>query len=220
MASMRRRRSRSPQEPFRLRSSSRGQLQGDGRARIKCIYHHLRLAKLVKHSAIPSAVPPSARIVSPEAARSVAKKVGETAGHALDISCQIARSWREISVALAICVVVALSIPPRMASEEALEAHRWDCVAVVLDYVFDAPYAWGIASALRLLPALWSSLLASPSLAAVALWAARSSADGLFVPVEECLPFFDENLTAILWPGIEDATVSARTPPPPTPEPF
>lgn len=209
---MRRRRSRSPQEPFRQRYSSRGQLQGDGRARIKCIHHHLRLAKLVKHSAIPSAVPPSARIVSPEAARSVAKKVGETAGHALDISCQIARSWREISVALAICVVVALSIPPQhpMASEEALEAHRWDCVAVVLDYVFDAPYAWGIASALRLLPALWSSLLASPSLAAVALWAARSSADGLFVPVEECLPFFDENLTAILWPGIEDATACGR----------
>ena len=187
---------------------------------MKCSHQHLRLAKLEKHSAIPSAVPPSARYVSPEAARSVAQKVGETAGHALDISCQIAESWREISVALAICVVVALSIPPRMASEEALEAHRWDCVAVVLDYVFDAPYAWGIASALRLLPALWSGLLTSPSLAAVARWAARSSADGLFVPVEECQPFFDENLTAVLWPGIEDATVSARTPPPPTPEPF
>lgn len=184
---------------------------------MKCSHQHLRLAKLEKHSAIPSAVPPSARYVSPEAARSVAQKVGETAGHALDISCQIAESWREISVALAICVVVALSIPPRMASEEALEAHRWDCVAVVLDYVFDAPYAWGIASALRLLPALWSGLLTSPSLAAVARWAARSSADGLFVPVEECQPFFDENLTAVLWPGIEDATVSARTPPPPHP---
>jgi hypothetical protein len=230
LASMRRRRSRSPQEPFRQRYSSRGQPQGDGRARIKCIHHHLRLVKLEKHSAIPSAVPPSARFVSPEAARSVAKKVGETAGHALNISCQIARSWREISVAFAICVVVALSIRGgdvilrtdagvalSMASEEALEAHRWDCVAVVLDYVFDAPYAWGIASALRLLPALWSSLLATPSLAAVARWAARSSADGLFVPVEECLPFFDENLTAILWPGIEDATVSARTPPPSQP---
>lgn len=223
LASMRRRRSRSPQEPFRQRYSSRGQPQGDGRARIKCIHHHLRLVKLEKHSAIPSAVPPSARFVSPEAARSVAKKVGETAGHALNISCQIARSWREISVAFAICVVVALSIRGgdvilrtdagvalSMASEEALEAHRWDCVAVVLDYVFDAPYAWGIASALRLLPALWSSLLATPSLAAVARWAARSSADGLFVPVEECLPFFDENLTAILWPGIEDATACGR----------
>ena len=37
------------------------------------------------------------------------------------------------------------------------------------------------------------------------------------MPVEECQPFFDENLTAVLWPGIEDATVSARTPPPPHP---
>jgi len=123
------------------------------------------------------------------------------------------RGWRMIGLALVLAMVVFIASGHRFShDDELLSGHRWECVACVFDHVVGMPLAWGATSAMR------NSLHVVGGVAVggggggslafheLVAWAARALADGIFLPVDECLPVLQNRSMA----SVRDAALCGR----------